>query len=168
MPLIAANEFHLDAAGLGYMYAAGGLGALSATLLIGLFSKKVSSVYFILGGNTLFSVCIILFSFTTNLTLALVLLFFAGFGLLSQFAMINTTIQRLVKSEFRGRVLSIYIFMFMGLTPLGNFEVGLLSENMGTGFAIRTGAFIVFLFGVLVYFYRDRIKKDFTEYKKVI
>ena len=168
MPLIAANEFHLDAAGLGYMYAAGGLGALSATLLIGLFSKKVSSVYFILGGNTLFSVCIILFSFTTNLTLALVLLFFAGFGLLSQFAMINTTIQRLVKSEFRGRVLSIYIFMFMGLTPLGNFEVGLLSEKIGTGFAIRAGAFIVFLFGVLVYFYRDRIKKDFTEYKKVI
>lgn len=168
MPLIAANEFHLDAAGLGYMYAAGGLGALSATLLIGLFSKKVSSVYFILGGNTLFSVCIILFSFTTNLTLALVLLFFAGFGLLSQFAMINTTIQRLVKSEFRGRVLSIYIFMFMGLTPLGNFEVGLLSEKIGTGFAIRAGAFIVFLFGVVVYFYRDRIKKDFTEYKKVI
>ena len=168
MPLIAANEFYLDAAGLGYMYAAGGLGALSATLLIGLFSKKVSSVYFILGGNTLFSVCIILFSFTTNLTLALVLLFFAGFGLLSQFAMINTTIQRLVKSEFRGRVLSIYIFMFMGLTPLGNFEVGLLSEKIGTGFAIRAGAFIVFLFGVLVYFYRDRIKKDFTEYKKVI
>lgn len=168
MPLIAANEFYLDAAGLGYMYAAGGLGALSATLLIGLFSKKVSSVYFILGGNTLFSVCIILFSYTANLTLALALLFFAGFGLLSQFAMINTTIQRLVKSEFRGRVLSIYIFMFMGLTPLGNFEVGLLSENMGTGFAIRTGAFIVFLFGVLVYFYRGRIKKDFTEYKKVI
>lgn len=168
MPLIAANEFHLDAAGLGYMYAAGGLGALCATLLIGLFSKKVSSVYFILGGNTLFSVCIILFSFTTNLTLALTLLFFAGFGLLSQFAMINTTIQRHVKSEFRGRVLSIYIFMFMGLTPLGNFEVGLLSEKMGTGFAIRAGAFIVFLFGMLMYFYRDRIKKDFTEYKKVI
>ena len=167
MPLIAANEFHLDAAGLGYMYAAGGLGALSATLLIGLFSKKVSSVYFILGGNTLFSVCIILFSFTTNLTLALVLLFFAGFGLLSQFAMINTTIQRLVKSEFRGRVLSIYIFMFMGLTPLGNFEVGLLSEYMGTGFAIRTGAFIVFLFGVLVFFYRHKIRKDFRDYKDV-
>jgi len=56
----------------------------------------------------------------------------------------------------------------MGLTPLGNFEVGLLSEKIGTGFAIRAGAFIVFLFGVLVYFYRDRIKKDFTEYKKVI
>ncbi|MBS1552154.1 MAG: MFS transporter [Bacteroidetes bacterium] len=168
LPLIAANDFNLDAAGLGYMYAAGGLGALTATLLIGLFSKKISSVYFILGGNTLFSVCILLFSFTTDLTLALALLFFAGFGLLSQFAMMNTTIQRLVKSEFRGRVLSIYIFMFMGLTPLGNFEVGLLSEKMGTGFAIRAGAFIVFLFGVLIYFYRARIKKDFTEYKKVI
>ncbi len=167
MPMIAANEFHLEAEGLGYMYAAGGLGALAATLLIGIFSKKVSSVFFILGGNTLFSLSIIIFSYTSNLTLALVLLFFAGFGLLSQFAMMNTTIQRLVKSEFRGRVLSIYIFMFMGLTPFGNFEVGLLSEKMGTGFAIRAGAFIVFLFGVLVYFYRGRMRKDFTEYKNV-
>lgn len=81
--------------------------------------------------------------------------------------MMNTTIQRLVKSEFRGRVLSIYIFMFMGLTPLGNFEVGLLSENMGTGFAIRAGAVIVFLFGVLVFFYRHKIRKDFRDYKNV-
>lgn len=167
MPLIAEKEFHLDASGLGYMYTAGGFGALMATLLIGIFSKKISSVYFILGGNSLFSLSIIFFSYTTNLMTALILLFFAGFGLLSQFAMINTTIQRLVKSEFRGRVLSIYIFMFMGLTPLGNFEVGLLSEQMGTGFAIRFGAFIVFLFGILVYFYRGRLRRDFIDYNKI-
>ncbi len=167
MPFIAEKEFHLDASGLGYMYTAGGFGALMATLLIGIFSKKISSVYFILGGNSLFSLSIIFFSYTTNLMTALILLFFAGFGLLSQFAMINTTIQRLVKSEFRGRVLSIYIFMFMGLTPLGNFEVGLLSEQMGTGFAIRVGAFIVFLFGILVYFYRGRLRRDFIDYKKI-
>jgi MFS family permease len=167
MPLIAEKEFHLDASGLGYMYTAGGFGALMATLLISIFSKKISSVYFILGGNSIFSLSIIFFSYTTNLTTALFLLFFAGFGLLSQFAMINTTIQRLVKSEFRGRVLSIYIFMFMGLTPLGNFEVGILSEQMGTGFAIRFGAVIVFLFGILVYFYRGRLRKDYIDYKNV-
>ncbi len=167
MPLIARNEFHLDAAGLGYLYAAGGLGALTATLLIGFFSKKFSALYFILGGNTLFAVCIILFSFTSNLALGLILLFFAGLGLLSQFAMMNTTIQSLVKSEFRGRVLSIYIFMFMGLTPLGSFEVGLLSENMGTAFAIRTGAIIVFIFGLIVYLNRDRISKNYSKYKSV-
>jgi MFS family permease len=167
LPLLAGNKFQLDAAGLGYMYAATGLGALTATLLIGFFSKKVSAVYFILGGNTLFSLSIIIFSFTNDLMFALVLLFFAGFGLLSQFAMMNTTIQSLVKSELRGRVLSIYIFMFMGLTPIGNLQVGFLSEKMGSSFAIRVGAIIVFLFGVLVYFYRDRIRKDFIEYEKV-
>ena len=167
MPLIAEKDFHMDASGLGYMYTAGGFGALMATLLIGIFSKKISSIYFIIGGNSLFSLSIIFFSYTSNLMTALILLFFAGFGLLSQFAMINTTIQRLVKSEFRGRVLSIYIFMFMGLTPLGNFEVGLLSEHMGTGFAIRFGAFIVFLFGILVYFYRGRLRRDFIVYKNV-
>ena len=119
MPLIAQNEFHSGAAGLGYLYAATGLGALMATFLIAGFAKRVAPIVFIAGGSMLFAVSLILFSYTTNFTLALVLLFFAGLGLLSQFAMMNTRIQSLVKSEFRGRVMSIYVFMFVGLSPLG-------------------------------------------------
>jgi len=119
MPIIAQNEFHVEAAGLGYLYAATGLGALMATFLIAAFAKRVEPVMFIAGGSMLFAVSLILFSYTTNFTLALVLLFFAGLGLLSQFAMMNTRIQSLVKSEFRGRVMSIYVFMFIGLAPLG-------------------------------------------------
>ena len=119
MPLIAQNEFHAGAAGLGYLYAATGLGALMATFLIAGFAKRVAPIVFIAGGSMLFAVSLILFSYTTNFTLALVLLFFAGLGLLSQFAMMNTRIQSLVKSEFRGRVMSIYVFMFVGLSPLG-------------------------------------------------
>ncbi|MEO8446743.1 MAG: MFS transporter [bacterium] len=165
MPLIASNVFHLDAAGLGYLYAAGGLGALSAAVIISIFSKRWSAMRFILGGNALFSVCIILFSFTTEMYTAMILLFIADLGLLSQFAMINTLIQRMVKSEFRGRVLSIYIFMFLGLTFLGNFQIGLLAEHFGTGIALRTGACIVFIFGMIVFLKRKKIRNDYEKYK---
>ena len=165
MPVIAQNEFHLGAAGLGYLYASTGLGALMATFLIAGFSKRVAPVIYIAGGSMLFAVSLILFSYTTNFYWALVLLFFAGLGLLSQFAMMNTRIQSLVKGEFRGRVMSIYVFMFVGLSPLGNYEIGWLSEKAGTSVAIRVGAIIVFIFAFIVFLRRNKITAAFNKYQ---
>jgi MFS family permease len=166
MPVIAQHKFHLGAAGLGYLYAASGLGSLLATFLIAAFSKKVSPLLFIFGGNALFAISIVLFSYTSDLHFALPLLFCSGLGLLSQFAMMNTMIQRIVKNEFRGRVMSIYILMFVGMIPLGNFEVGLLAEKTDTDFAIRTGAIIVFLFGAILFGYRNKIRASYKNYKE--
>ncbi len=165
LPVMAQDIFHVGASGLGYLYGSVGLGSLLAILLISFFSKQVSPIVFIIGGNALFAVSIVLFSYTTSLHLALCLLFFSGLGLLSQFAMMNTTIQSLVKSEFRGRVMSIYILMFIGLNPIGNFEIGWLAEHMGTGIAIRSGAIVVFVFGQALFFYRNRIREGYARYK---
>jgi MFS family permease len=166
MPYIAHNKFHLDAAGLGSLYVATGCGALLATILISVFSKKVSPVVFIIGGNMLFAVSILLFSNISNLHIAWILLFIAGFGLISQFSTINTTIQSLVKDEFRGRVMSIYVLMFLGLAPIGNFEVGWLSEKWGTDFAISFGAIVVFLSGLTVFLARHKIREAHAKYKE--
>jgi len=56
--------------------------------------------------------------------------------------------------------------MFLGLTPFGNFEVGWLSEKVSSGFAIRLGAIIVFLFGIFVFLYRNKIRDGYEIYKK--
>lgn len=159
LPVVAQNIFHLDAAGLGHLYAASGLGALVATILVSLFSERISPLWFIFGGNTLFAFSLILFTFTSSLTLALPLLFLSGLGILSQFSMMNATIQRLVEDSVRGRVMSIYVLMFIGLTPFGSFEAGILSERFGPAPAIRLGALIVFAFGVLVFLKRGRIRE---------
>lgn len=168
LPLIAQNKFHMGAEGLGYLYAASGLGSMVAAVTVAVLSKKYSPVLFIIGGNLLFSISMILFTLTNNLLLALPLLFISGFGILAQAATINTTVQSLVKSEFRGRVMSIYILMFIGLTPLGNLQIGFVSELAGTGFAIRVGALIVLLFGCLIFFYRNKIRSNYEGYKKSI
>jgi MFS family permease len=166
LPLIAKNKFHIGATGLGYLYSASGLGSLLAALIAGAFSSRVSPLWFIFGGNLLFVISIFGFTLTDNLTLSLVLLFFAGIGLLSMAALMNTTIQRQVSDDFRGRIMSIYVLMFLGMTPLGNLQIGFIAEKISIDFAIRLGAVIVFLFGLVVFFYRNKIRQSYEKYKK--
>lgn len=168
LPVITQNIFHMDAAGLGYLYAAVGLGAVSGSISVSAFSKKVSPLFFILGGNTLFSIAIMLFTLSANLPIALFFLFLAGFGLLAMFSMINTTIQNMVEDHFRGRVMSLYTIMFLGMTPFGSLQVGYLSQHFGTGFAIRVGAVITLAFGALIFFNREKIRKSHKEYQATI
>ena len=160
LPIIARNIFHLGAAGLGYLYAATGLGALCATILVSATSKKVSPAKYIFGGNFLFAIAIFLFTLNINFILCLIFLFFAGFGLLIQVTTLNSTIQNIVTHELRGRVMSIYVLMFIGTTPIGSFEVGWLSDRFGTSFAIGLGAIIVFIFGTLLLINRKKVLGD--------
>ena len=165
MPVIARETYGLDAQGLGYLYSATGLGALLATYLVGRFGGRIPPLLFIIGGNTLFALSLFLFSLTANFTLALVLLFFIGLGLLSQSSMMNTLVQGMVKQEFRGRVMSIYILMFLGMAPIGNFEIGYLTEHFGIATAFAVNAAVVLLFGAVIFFNRKKISAKYRAYK---
>ncbi len=165
LPVIAQNTFHTGAAGLGYLYAASGLGALLATVLVSGLSGKVSNVVFIVGGTVLFAASIIAFTFTSVMGWAMVFLFISGTGLIASFATVNSTLQRMVEDRYRGRVMSIYTLAFLGLTPLGNLLVGYLSEHYGTGLAIRFGAMIVLVGGLLLLAYRKRIRGAYQRYQ---
>lgn len=166
MPVIARETYGLDAKGLGYLYSATGLGALLATYLVGSKGGKVSPLIFIVGGNTLFALSLVLFSLTTNFTVALGLLFLIGLGLLSQASMMNTMVQGMVKQEYRGRVMSMYILMFLGMAPLGNFEIGYLTEHFGMERAFQVNATIVFLTGLFIFLKRKRISARYRLYKR--
>ena len=166
MPVIARETYGLDAKGLGYLYSATGLGALLATYLVGSRGGKISPLIFIIGGNTLFAISLMLFSLTSHFLVALALLFFIGLGLLSQSSMMNTMVQGMVKQEFRGRVMSMYILMFLGMAPLGNFEIGYLTERFGLQAAFLMNASIVFLTGLYIFLRRKRIVAQYRLYKR--
>jgi MFS family permease len=157
LPVITQKTFHLGASGLGFLYVAVGSGALMAALVVSAFSKKISPTKFIFGGNALFAISLILFTLTHNFAIGLCFLFLAGFGLLSQFVTMNSTIQNMAAAEIRGRVMSVYAFMFIGLGPIGSFEVGYLSEKFGTSLALQVGAVIVFIFGVFLFMKRKQL-----------
>jgi predicted MFS family arabinose efflux permease len=60
-----------------------------------------------------------------------VLLFMCGFmGILCMTAA-TTQLQLQVPGHLRGRVMGIYILLFIGLTPIGSYLCGLLAEHTG-------------------------------------
>ncbi|MBI4004547.1 MFS transporter, partial [Candidatus Roizmanbacteria bacterium] len=158
MPVIVKNIFHLDASGLGYLSSISGLGALLGTLVLSALARKIKPSVFIIGGSWLLSASLILFSFTRNAPTAAPFLFLIGFALIIQFATINTTIQHLVENTLRGRVMSIYVLMFMGMAPFGSFIIGLLAQHLGPQMAIQINTGVVLLFSLYMFSQRRRLQ----------
>jgi MFS family permease len=46
---------------------------------------------------------------------------------------VNSAIQINSSSQFRGRVMSVYSFAFLGTTPIGNLFAGSITEKFGSG-----------------------------------
>ncbi|MFH1833168.1 MAG: MFS transporter [Candidatus Levyibacteriota bacterium] len=158
MPLIVSDVFERGADTLGYFNSTSGIGALLGVILVSSLSKKINNFMFIMGGNLLFALSVLIFSLTSNIYLAFFLLFFSGAGIIMQFSMVNTTIQHAVGDHIRGRIMSIYTVMFIGMTPLGSLQIGIIAEHFGPQFAIRLGAIILLIFSVILFFNRQKLK----------
>lgn len=165
MPAIAQKGFGLDATGLGWLYTATGLGSVLATVIVSAAAGRIRPVHFISGGAALFALCLALFACSKSLSLALPLLFLMGLGLIAQSAATTTLVQRLVLPEYRGRVMSIYLLMFLGMAPLGNFEVGYLSERFGYPAALSMNAGLVLVAAFVLLMQRSRIRKAYQQYQ---
>jgi hypothetical protein len=62
----------------------------------------------------------------------------------------NTTLQLTVPDELRGRVMSLHMLVFAGITPVGNLLMGALIEGLGVpgGVALAGGAGLVSVLGL--------------------
>lgn len=158
LPVVAEQVFNKDVSGLGVLYMAAGSGALLGTILISSIGKKFQPITFIFSGCLIFSFGLIGFSFTSDFVSSLPFMFLSGLGLIMQFATMNTTIQKSVEDHLRGRVMSLYTLMFLGLSPLGSYQVGLIAEYMGSMFAIRVGAIIILLFSAALFMNRKHLQ----------
>ena len=74
---------------------------------------------------------LVLFSFSTSLWFALPALYFVGLGLMLTAASTNTVLQSIVPEELRGRVASLYVMSFIGMTPVGALVSGWIAERIG-------------------------------------
>ena len=165
LPVIAKHTFGMDASGLGYLYGISGLGSVVGTVFVSIYSRKIDRLVFIAGGNILFALALIGFTFTTLLSVAFLFLFIAGFGLVAAVSTMSATIQSTVDDRFRGRVMSLYMMVFMGFMPIGNLEIGYLSEHFGTGFAIRIGCIVTILASLVLVYSSGSVRSAYNRYK---
>lgn len=131
MPIFAKEILHGGAQTMGFLMSSSGVGALIGA--IRLANKKEISDYgkVLVFAPLLFSLGLGGLAFVHNLWIALVLLFFTGFGMVSVMASCNTLIQHWVDEDKRGRVMSFYTMAFMGTAPLGSLFGGAIAEKIG-------------------------------------
>jgi MFS family permease len=149
LPAFAHDVLHLEANGYGLLMAGSGVGALVAALTVASAGHILPTRTMALGGVWIFSVTLVLFAYTRNLYLGVVLLAFVGFGLVLYFSTSNTVLQSIVPDEMRGRVMGIWALIFGGMIPLGSLEAGLMADFLGTPATMAIGALICAL-GALV------------------
>lgn len=165
MPIIAKYAFHTDASGLGYLYAAVGIGAICATFFVSAWSGKISKLSMIIWGNMIFALSLFTFTFMQNFGLSLLCLFLTGLGLLTISSCLNTTVQSRVEESFRGRVMSMYVLVFVGFMPFGSLEIGFLTEHLGWDVTLRLSAVIVFLCGIYIMANKKMIRALGNKYR---
>jgi MFS family permease len=70
-----------------------------------------------------------------------------GFASLTMLTAANATIQMTTAPAMRGRVMSLYIIVFLGATPIGSPVVGWVAETFGARWSIGVGSIAALLVG---------------------
>jgi MFS family permease len=142
LPVFAAEVFHRGAQGLGLLVGASGVGALAAALGIAVMGNIENKTRFMSVAALLFSAALLGFSFSRTFWLSIVVIMIGGWGMVSYLAAANSFIQVSVPDELRGRVMSVYSFVFLGLVPVGNSIMGVVADRIGTANAVTAGGVI--------------------------
>jgi len=165
LPVVADRVFHQNSFGLGLFYSSFGMGAVLGTVFISAFNNRFSVRRLLLGGSFLFTTSLFAFTLTTNFPLALVFMFISGAGIAAQMALMQSIIQNNVENHLRGRVLSVFVTCHQGMQFVGNYQIGWLSEQIGSRPAIALGATVIFIFAA--YLYLTFTKLENIEYSAI-
>jgi MFS family permease len=133
VPLLASQTLDVGAATFGLLSAAFGLGALVGAL--GTASLREASPRAFVSGAVGFGVAMLGLVFVDTVPPALVLLFVLGASFALFTASANALVQLSSPGHLRGRVMSLYLFAFAGLAPIGGLFAGWLAELGGTPLA---------------------------------
>lgn len=131
MPIVAAERFGGDSRTLGMLIGAVGGGALCGTLFLALRSSVLGLGRMIAGASVAAGVGLTLFAIAPWLPLAALGLPVLGFGVIVAGASTNTILQTVADEDLRARVISIYVTVFLGMGPIGNFLAGAIAERIG-------------------------------------
>jgi MFS family permease len=126
-----------------------GAGALAAGIALATWGSRVRRGRLVIGASLGFAAALIAFAQSRSFPLSLALLAVTGFMMILNNATVNGLLQTLVPDRLRGRVMSVYVFMFIGMAPLGALQAGAVSRWLSASACITIGA--VVMIGVLLW-----------------
>lgn len=149
MPAFVKQDLRGGPEDLGLLLSSLGIGAVLGSLaVVAVPSPRrpgQAAVAAVLVNSSLF----IVLAFTRELSVAAVVIAFAGVFQAIHMALSQTIVHLLVPANMRGRVMSIWMINW-GLMPLGLLPLSAVAENMGTPVAMALGGSLSLAVGVFV------------------
>jgi MFS family permease len=150
MPIFAGRILGGGASVYGWLMGMVGAGALFGALAIAMRQQLRGLGNVVAYSAVGLGISLVLFSSSRWFWFSLVALTLAGFTMMMQFTSTNTLIQAMVPDQLRGRVMSLYSMMFLGMTPIGSLLAGKIADRVGAPITVAIGG-VVTLAGGLVF-----------------
>ena len=126
LPAYALHVVHTDARGLGWLMAAGGVGAIAGAFFTAASGGRRRGIIWLVSAAVAAAGVLVL-GLTARFDLASAVLAVVGAATLSFIGSSNILLQTLSPGDMRGRALSVYAMILLGFVPLGSLLVGSLA-----------------------------------------
>jgi MFS family permease len=144
---LAKINFHAGPSTFGLLTTALAVGALGGALA-GSARRSRPGVYVVLGAAIAFGVLEFAVGFAPSFIVAMILLVPTGFFSIYLAQAANQRVQMGVHGQYRGRVMSLYVLVFLGSTPIGASLAGWWGERFGVPSSIWVAGLVCFFVSV--------------------
>jgi MFS family permease len=162
LPLFATEVFHTGATGYGFIASAYGFGALFSALWVA-WRNRQPSIRFLLIAAFVFGTLEIVFALSPLYILAFPLLVGIGFAQIIVTATASTAVQTIVPDHLRGRIISVYLLIYAGALPLGNFLAGAATTRIGVSTTFLLGGALCLVVAITAWLLRQPAEKSLEE-----
>jgi MFS family permease len=159
MPAWSVEVLHGGPQTNGLILSARGFGAIVASILVASLGHTHYRRRMWATGTLLLPVMLLLFSFMRLLPLSLLMMVGVGMGFMLAANTGNAMVQLQLPDELRGRVMSVYIFVFFGSFPLGSLLAGQMAEFLGEPATMTINGAFLLLYSLILLLRFPRLSK---------
>lgn len=147
MPVLARDRLGMGAGGYGLMLSILGIGGLIGALALAALGLHIRRGMLLVRTSTTYATLLLILAFVRDPALAYPILLATGFLMIVNNAMANGLLQTMVPDEYRGRLMSIYSMIVVGLPQvIGAFSAGAIAGVIGVHWAIGGAAIGMLVF----------------------
>lgn len=158
MPAYAAHIVHTDARGLGILLAASGLGAIGGAFVTAMIRGDRRSAIWFWSCATM-SLLFAVLGTIDNVPFALPVLVVLGSASLTYIGTANFLLQTLAPDDMRGRAISVYSMILLGLVPAGSLLLGSIASIFDLHVSMIGGGTISLVCALWFYLANPRLRE---------
>jgi MFS family permease len=138
LPVLARTTFHGSGGTYGLLSTMLSVGSVAGSLLVGRLRHPRRQ--YLLAASLAFAVCLAATAVAPDVAWSCAALVVTGLAAFSFVTLASTTLQLHSSAEYRGRIMALWVFVYIGTTPVGTILTGWVTTVGGPRTALLVGA----------------------------